>query len=675
MARFPSRFRLQRYLNVLIAGVLLWGFGTINAQPIERARPSATLHYLVDPDGTLTIDQVRAIDQAGGFRLWPSEKGTFSLGFVPHPVWVRLVVTASSASHTGYVIEVAESALNLIELHQLGKGTVRTGNRQPIESRPFIHRYFAFPVALNDEPTTLYFRLQSEYTLGFPFEIFSSEAFEQHRQTSNLLHSMYFGGLIILAVYNFFLALSLRDRRFIWYGLYAISINLAVFAGNGFGRIFIWPQAPAWDAVSSFFLLSITGFFATSFSQGFLQTKRLVPRIHLVLQLQRAMFLLLATALLLAMAGYLNGQWVFQAVSLNALICVSLFMGSSVVALRAKLPAIRFFVLAWSVLWLGVIVAALRQFDLIPTNSLTAFAVQIASGVELILLSLALADLIQQERQQRVRAQSTALEANRKRLTQHRDYEQRLEQTVKKKTAQLEDALRHERQLFEQLLRFGAMLSHEFRNPLGIIDSQASLIRRDPTLSADSQGRVETIKGAAGRLARLFDDWLKADQMDQSLADAFNPKQLDLLAWASEYAEKARVTRPSQVLSLRLPNAAIWVEADQRLLAIALDNLLDNAAKYCPPQLPVEVVITMTETDAVLSVIDCGPGIPLEDRPRVFDEYSRGSVNGDAEGSGLGLAVVRRIGEIHGGRIALRPSPDGLGCRFDLRLPRLKQPS
>lgn len=663
----------QVYLWVVLC--LLFGFMTNQALARNSQTLESRISFFEDHNGQLTIEEVKALDRVGGFRPWSQDQGSLALGFVAHPVWVKLELNRDPDAPTEWVIEVAEAFLNHIELFGPHTPVIRTGNLESIESRPLLHRYFAFPISISSATETFYFRLQSEYTLAFPYEVLTHQDFEMKRQWSNLLQAMYFGSLIILAVYNFFLAASLKDSRFIWYGLYAIFIDLAVFAGNGYGRIFLWPNAPRWDAYSAYVLLSISGFLAASFSQTFLQTARIVPKLHLMLQVHRVAFILAAVGLLMAMEGWLEGQWLFQFMSLNALSCVLLFMAAGIFALRAQLQAIRYFILAWSVLWFGVVVAVLRQFDLIPTNAYTAFAVQISSGIELILLSLALADLIQHERHQRVRAQASALEANRKRMAELRETEQKLEQMVMRRTGQLESALRHERLLFEQFLKFGTLLSHEFRNPLGIIDSHASLIRKDPALSEDSRRRIEAIKGASSRLGRLFNDWLQTDQISNSLAEAFHPDRIDLVAWARDYVEQALVMRPNQILELRHKVSNLWVNADPRLLAVAIDNLLDNALKYCSPTLPVRIDIQISGRSAQISIIDCGPGIPEKDRFRVFEDYTRlqeGALS--TEGTGLGLAFVRRIGEIHGGSVDLNAPESGLGCRFDLNLPLAEPP-
>jgi two-component system sensor histidine kinase MprB len=108
------------------------------------------------------------------------------------------------------------------------------------------------------------------------------------------------------------------------------------------------------------------------------------------------------------------------------------------------------------------------------------------------------------------------------------------------------------------------------------------------------------------------------------------------------------------------------VEGVPERLGRAVDNLLDNAAKYSPNGAPVEVGLRA----GVLTVRDHGPGIPAADRPHVFDRFYRGSAARGRPGSGLGLAIVRQVAETHGGTIVVDEAAGG-GARFELRLPAL----
>jgi two-component system sensor histidine kinase MprB len=138
--------------------------------------------------------------------------------------------------------------------------------------------------------------------------------------------------------------------------------------------------------------------------------------------------------------------------------------------------------------------------------------------------------------------------------------------------------------------------------------------------------------------------------------------QLDALV--AEAVQRASRRRPAATFTAEL--APTVVEGVPERLGRAVDNLLDNAAKYSPDGTVVEIDLR----GGVLTVRDHGPGIPAADRPHVFDRFYRGSGARGRPGSGLGLAIVRQVAETHGGTIAVDEAPGG-GTRFELRLPAL----
>lgn len=104
-----------------------------------------------------------------------------------------------------------------------------------------------------------------------------------------------------------------------------------------------------------------------------------------------------------------------------------------------------------------------------------------------------------------------------------------------------------------------------------------------------------------------------------------------------------------------------------------MTNLLANAAKFTPPGEKVKVCADTADTDAILEVTDTGPGIPEDERSLVWDRFYRGSSGRLADGSGVGLAVVKELVDAHGGRISVDGTPGG-GTRFIVRLPQPAAP-
>lgn len=237
--------------------------------------------------------------------------------------------------------------------------------------------------------------------------------------------------------------------------------------------------------------------------------------------------------------------------------------------------------------------------------------------------------------------------------------------------ADLEAALDLERHTTRLQRRFMAVASHEFRAPLAVIDSAAQQIeRKGGGLSTERLvSRAARIRDAVRRLLQLYDETLERGQADLgSMGYAPAPGQLsDIIARvATGYA--AAEPMPQFVLDLpQLPLIAL----DTALMESAIANLVGNAVKYSHPPARIEISAAIGMDEIVVTIRDHGIGIPADEREAVFGERIRASNVGKRPGTGIGLSLVRQIVELHGGRIVVSDTPDGIGTAFRLTFPRL----
>ncbi|MBL8910530.1 MAG: sensor histidine kinase KdpD [Archangium sp.] len=216
-------------------------------------------------------------------------------------------------------------------------------------------------------------------------------------------------------------------------------------------------------------------------------------------------------------------------------------------------------------------------------------------------------------------------------------------------------------------------VSHDLRTPLAVVTGAASTLRDDRELSDDNrQQLVETIVDEAERLERVVRNLL---DMTRVQAGALKVKK----EWVpvDELIGSAR-TRLSKVLAgrditTRVSPDAPFVHADPALFEQVLFNLLDNAAKYTPAGSPLELEVTRRDETTRLAVSDRGPGVPEEERERLFDKFYRGPSAQAAPGAGLGLAICRGIIEAHGGTLHVE-GREGGGATFVITVPRDGEP-
>jgi two-component system sensor histidine kinase TctE len=215
--------------------------------------------------------------------------------------------------------------------------------------------------------------------------------------------------------------------------------------------------------------------------------------------------------------------------------------------------------------------------------------------------------------------------------------------------------------------RFVADAAHQLRTPLAGIRTQAELALRHDTLEdmRHTLGQLNTASGQTTRLVNQLLSLARAEPGERSHAI----EKIDL----DELARTATTEWVPHAISRQIDlgfesKGKRWVLGDALLLKEMLSNLVDNALRYTPAGGQVTVRTTADAGNAELVVEDNGPGIPVEERERVFERFYRVLGSG-AEGCGLGLAIVREIAEGHGGQVKLEPGSGGSGTCVRVRLP------
>jgi signal transduction histidine kinase len=225
----------------------------------------------------------------------------------------------------------------------------------------------------------------------------------------------------------------------------------------------------------------------------------------------------------------------------------------------------------------------------------------------------------------------------------------------------------------QDLERLMAMIAHDLRNPLSSVWGYLQLFERSPasTRPALMEKALPSLQAATQRMKRLTDDLLDTAQL-MGARFRIHPVPIDLVTIVRAAIELRQATAASHPLILEAPERVDGCGDPDRLGQLVV-NLLSNAIKYSRPGTPVRVVIERAEGQAIIRVVDQGPGIPGQHIPLLFAPFARLEQHRAVEGSGLGLHIVRGIVEAHGGQITVE-SELGQGSTFTVWLP-LHQPA
>lgn len=234
----------------------------------------------------------------------------------------------------------------------------------------------------------------------------------------------------------------------------------------------------------------------------------------------------------------------------------------------------------------------------------------------------------------------------------------------------LADALSVERELSELRANFVSLVSHEFRTPLDVILTSADILDRYlDRLSPEKHATyLRTIHDSIKRMGSMMEDVLLLGRVEEGKLQ-FRAEPVDLPAFCRRITdEMLSATAHRCVIRFTSRDDLRGAQADESLLRHILANLLSNASKYSPEGAMVDFDLMRTGNHAVFTVRDRGRGIPAADHDKLFQSFCRGSNVSDTPGTGLGLLIVKKCVDIHGGRISFESSP-GAGTAFTVSLP------
>jgi two-component system, sensor histidine kinase len=217
---------------------------------------------------------------------------------------------------------------------------------------------------------------------------------------------------------------------------------------------------------------------------------------------------------------------------------------------------------------------------------------------------------------------------------------------------------------------FIATLAHELRNPLAPIRTGLQILDRAPPDSPHARNARQMMKRQMRHIVRMVDDLLDISRISRGkLEIAREPVRLRAVIDDGLEASRAAVETSGHLLLVRHPPEPLWVDGDPTRLAQVVANLVNNAARYTPRGGRISVTLERQGDEGVLTVSDNGVGIAPEDRAHLFDMFVQGPGRETLGGLGVGLALVRRLVELHGGTVEAASAGLGLGATFSVRLP------
>ncbi|SFQ28719.1 His Kinase A (phospho-acceptor) domain-containing protein [Variovorax sp. OK605] len=641
---------------------------------------SGDLEIQRDPSGGWRIADVARGAQQSGFE---SLEGPVQEGFSRDAVWLRFSLARTVDAPARWLLRVRPPRIHEATLYAPdGRGGfVETplGDARPFATREIHDHNFVFPLNISTEPAVYFLRVRNDGpSLRAELDLWQPVGFEHDRTADYTIMGMLLGAVLLAICMNLIFGAWLRDGLYAHYALYVLCIAALSINRQGFAAQWFLDARPERVAQT---LLAVNCFFnmvGTAFMSRIFQFRRHWPPaayfFNAVVVFNFAALVLTLVGHQAAMATWASAGSTASTLFGTVFVCYLLFVRRQ---FQYLLPASAFAVgtvlglYGLLKLWLG------DGMPGVPPDRIY----WLGTMCHLVLLNVAVADRTRRAerdyRAERERVRAVRLEA-----------EQALEGTVVRRTAELQqtnaalheeiaararleawlrESLEVERQAIVQQREFVSMVSHEFRTPLSVIDGAAqsldiSKLGGEPVVKQ----RTERIRRAVQRLTMLIENILLADRL-QPENRVLRLETFEMAALARGLCESFHFPGATRLfVDVREPLSK--VRGDRALLEIALQNLMQNALKYSPPEQPVHVVLRQTGDIVQVDMIDRGPGVAMADKARIFEKYFRAKTASAVAGTGLGLHLAREIAMRHGGDVILHETGTS-GSTFRLTLP------
>jgi len=651
VGRTPVEHR-HRCIKIIIILILIAALKEVPifAVPIvleegeNRPLTEAHIEYLEERDTIYTIDTVNTAP------FVPSDTVSPNFGFTTSVLWVRFATIVPEGNRTNWFLEIGYPLLDTIALYQpRGDGSYvikRAGDILPFDRREIEYQKFVFPLLNTPGLHNYYLRVETTSSLNVPLALFSYAELISEVNTQQMLYGIYFGALIIMALFNLLLALYTRDRSYYSYVMYIITFILVSLSLSGMGFQYLWRNS-TWmnDMVPATLFLCFIWIIV--FTRSFLQTKEVIPAFDRFL-----IFNIILSVIGFTLSFFVPYSAGIQLGAAYAIFLVPLSITTGIITLKRGIRQTRFYLIAFGFFLAGVLITALNRFGALPSTTLTVWSFQFGSLIQIVLLSLALGDRINLLTREKEDAQSEVL----------------------KYQEWLIESLQRADQLKDEFLN---NLSHELKTPLQVMYSYAELLRDEDETDIDTLKQYgEKIYGNIDKLKTYIEDLVL-------ITDIQSRPSLNLAETCIADLIKRSLNKFSQLttdnrltVTVALPDCMLHV--DERYMQKAIDHIIKNAVLFNKRKGTISITAEADpeanggEMDDVISihVIDTGIGIPEEKVSRIWEKFYRvdSSLTYEVSGVGIGLYLAKRIIELHGGTISVESEPER-GSRFTIRLP------
>lgn len=612
---------------------------------------SPHFEYLWETSEALSIQHV--LQDADGFT--PLQHSNPNFGMSEHALWLRVNID-NLTDTTEFVVSIAFSQLDFVDFYVVRDDVVQKQSQQGKlqGGQRFRLPAFLFNASVG-EPITLYIRVQSDSSsLIVPTSLQSAEAFALTTQLDSIIWGLFYGGLFILAVFNFALFIKVKQLNLLTYIAYITAIVIWHFIWGGHVHLLFLDGQPSVLASHIELIFMLVGVSAGLFTVSFLEIRRYAPKMAYAVWVFIALQILVGVVSALDLLPSNFKNTLMYGIAASAILC---YVAAGFEAFFNRLRSAIYFIFAWTILSIGALIGLLSLVGWLPSNTITIYCFQVAVFLEACLFSFALVEKTQNQLQNEIEQATTDLRNNM--------------EVIEEQNARLDIARKDAIKASHIKSQFLANMSHEIRTPLNAILGFGKELER-ANLAFTENEQVKIVNSAAENLLTIVNDVLDFSKIEAGKLQVNNSPFSPLIVFEELVAIMSK-TAHSKGLdfifdSAPLPDKLI---SDEIRLKQVLTNLIGNALKFTSKG---SVTLSVSAQhrqhgviDLMFDVKDTGIGISRADRKKLFSAFSQvdDAINRSFQGTGLGLVISQELVRLMNGSIELRSQP-GQGSTFSV---------
>ncbi|MCU0427118.1 MAG: sensor histidine kinase [Candidatus Kapabacteria bacterium] len=655
---------------------------------VKKVYLGLSTEYLLDASRTLTLEDILKPSVAQAFRKRPAESFTF--GWTGEAVWLKTSLrTQNHADKLSWVFNVGPLSLDSVSLFiPTTNGQwkeLRSGTNVPLSKRDELYARTMFPLTLppNDSAMTVYLRVVSGNSIYLDMVLAERRSIANTLENHNVVIILFLGMMISALFYNTVIFLTMRDKLYGYYVLYAASVVCSYSSIHGLGVQTLLPGAVRYLNIIITISLFLTYVGALLFSKEFLKTKLYAPRFERVITIF-AFFI--GGCMIPALVKPLWGSILPWVTGLgNVFMCVA-----AILSARKGYKEARFYIVAWFTFFCGATYFGLVSSGLIVADTMPVLTVLTASTTfELTMFSFILAYRFRRLRDDAETAERERRFAEEQREAEHQqnlllsEAQARLQESfalAEKANAELLQEKTKTEMLNTQLFTSNAekseilgVVAHDLQNPLTSIILSTEILSN--LVAEEKYGNISRVLAnmvvVGNRMLEIVGNLLKIDALEsETLHLELKPLDIRTALLAALEQHSPIANNKSIVLYCDSGAEPVFGIADKQATESVLDNLLSNAVKYSPHGKTIFIRLKSTCEGIRVEIQDEGPGISEEDMKKLFGKFARLSAQptGGENSTGLGLSIVKKMVDAMNGRVWCE-SEFGKGATFIVELP------